>query len=348
MTWPCPQPKNILVRMPNWLGDAVMATPILQDLRRHYPKAKITAMCLSKIAPLLSHDPHLDEIFSFTRQSGWLHRIHEKNVINRLQEGKYDLGILLTNSFSSAFCLWRGKVKNLIGFRKNLRSFFLSKSLSSPSNKEKQHQVLTYKALLQPLGIPLSNSSPQLFTSPEDIKNADQLLTLHEYEPHCSLIGINPGAAYGLAKCWPLENFQKLTHKLLSNPKIHVLFFGDESSKPLVDKICKNIPSRVSNLAGQTPLPTFLALIQKCNVFLSNDSGPMHLCAALKTPLLALFGSTSPIKTGPYEHGTIIQKPVECSPCYKRVCPIDFRCMKQIEVDEVFMELQKALANELS
>ena len=113
----------------------------------------------------------------------------------------------------------------------------------------------------------------------------------------------------------------------------------------MINDICKDFPQRVVNLAGKTSLREFIALIQSCNALLTNDSGPMHIAAALKVPLLALFGSTSDVKTGPYHHGKVIHKHVECSPCYKRVCPIDFRCMKRIEVDEVYRELRALLNN---
>ena len=154
------------------------------------------------------------------------------------------------------------------------------------------------------------------------------------------LIGINPGAAYGSAKCWLPERFKELSLKLLKDSKIKLLYFGDQGGAPVVDEICKNLPSdRVVNLATKTTLRELMAFIDACDLFLTNDSGPMHMAAALCTPLLALFGSTSAIATGPYLTGEIIHKQVACSPCYRRECPIDFRCMKQITVDEVYQKL---------
>jgi heptosyltransferase-2 len=116
---------------------------------------------------------------------------------------------------------------------------------------------------------------------------------------------------------------------------------GDRNGAPLVNDICSGFPERVINLAGKTNLRELMALIQSCSIILTNDSGPMHIAAAFDIPLLALFGSTNDTTTGPYgKHAKVIHKHVECSPCYKRVCPIDFRCMKRIEVDEVYQELQ--------
>lgn len=343
--WLKEEPKNIVVKMPNWLGDLVMATPVLADIRAKWPNAQITAMAQSNVAGLLKCDPNINDLFSYKRPNGWIPRQQHWEIIETIRLGQYDLGVLLTNSFSSAWWLWMGKVKNRIGFATNLRSPLLTKAVPFPENKETQHLVITYKQLLEPLGIPLSQSDPALYISDEEMRNAKS--TLQKFGAVLGkniIVGINPGAAYGSAKCWLPERFQSVTRHLLENPNIYVVYFGDPSGAPLVNDICKDMPERVINLAGKTNLRELLALIKSCSIFLTNDSGPMHIAAALKVPLLALFGSTSDVRTGPYGIGKVIHKHVECSPCYKRVCPIDFRCMKRIEVDEVYNELQGLLA----
>ncbi len=342
--WPKTAPQNIIVKMPNWLGDLVMATPLLEDLRRHWPKAKITAMCQSNVAALLKHDTTIDEVFSYKRPSGWVHRTQHSDLIASLKHGEYDLGILLTNSFSSAWWFWRAGIKNRIGYAANLRSFMLNKAVPYPKEMQKQHLVLTYKMLLAPLGIEVSDTQPKLYVSEEEKQAAQELLRKYGVEKGKHIIvGINPGAAYGSAKCWLPDRYQEVTRRLLQNPDIFVLYFGDPAGAPLVNEICKDLPERVINLAGRTTIRELMALIQCCSIFLTNDSGPMHIAAALRIPLLALFGSTNEIKTGPYPIGKVIHKHVECSPCYLRKCPIDFRCMTRIEVDEVYRELQKLI-----
>lgn len=337
-------PKNIIVRMPNWLGDLVMATPILKDLRTHCPDAQITVMCQSNVAGLLKHDPNVNEIFSYQRPSGWIPHQQHWAIFDALQRGQYDLGILLTNSFSSAWWFWRGKVKKRIGYATNLRSPLLTDAVPFPKNVETQHLVTTYKMLLQPLGIPLSESKPFLYVSEEEKQAAKDLLRNHgvEFGKHI-IVGINPGAAYGSAKCWLPERFHEITSRLLENPNVFIIYFGDTVGAPLVNNICKGFSERVINLAGKTSLRELISLINECSLFLTNDSGPMHIATALQIPLLALFGSTSDVKTGPYNIGKVIHKHVECSPCYKRICPIDFRCMKRIEVAEVYNELKKMI-----
>lgn len=342
--WPSQTPTNILIRMPNWIGDAVMATPILADVRRKWKSAKMTAMCQSPIGTLLLNNPHIDAIEQFNRPSGWIHRLNRFDIVDSLREGNYDLGILLTNSFSSAWWFTRGHVKNRIGFSNGIRNLLLDKVVPFPQNKDSQHLVKTYKAILEPMGIPLSSTNPELFVSQEESDEALHFLKLLGINPQKNIIvGINPGAAYGSAKCWPAERFCEVTKKILENPLVYVLYFGDSNGAPLINDICKNFPERVINLAGRTTIRELIALIQQCSIFLTNDSGPMHIAAALGVKLLALFGSTSEIKTGPYPQGKVIHKHAECSPCYKRTCPIDFRCMTRIHVDEVYEELQKLL-----
>lgn len=338
------QPANIIVRMPNWLGDLVMATPILADLRAHWKTTRITVMCQSNVAPLLKCDPNVDEVFSYKRPSGWIHRQQHLSIYEKIQEGHFDLGLLLTNSFSSAWWFWRGGVKKRIGFEGNLRTPLLTTAIPFPKERETQHLVLTYKALLEPLGIPVSATPPRLYVAPEEYHAAQELLKLYGINPKTNIIvGINPGAAYGSAKCWLPERFQEVTRKLLENPNVYVVYFGDPAGAPLVNDICKDMPERVVNLAAKTTIRELMALIQCCSIFLTNDSGPMHIAAALGTRLLALFGSTNDTKTGPFPQGMVIHKHVECSPCYKRTCPIDFRCMTRIEVDEVYDHLVKIM-----
>lgn len=335
------KPKSILIRMPNWLGDLVMATPIIKAVGQKFPDAKITVMCLSQFAEVFRNDPHVHELLAFKKPSGWLRDSKNSDLIDQLKKGKYDLGILTTNSFSSAYLLWRGGVKERIGFSKDFRRFFLTCTVPQPENAEKMHQVLQYQELLAPLGIPNRGLNPELFVTEEEKLHTKSFLANHGFKKDSILVGINPGAAFGSAKCWPPERFRKLARILVQNPHIFVAFFGDKGGKELVNQICEGLPGQVINLAGSTTIRQLMSFISVCDVFLSNDSGPMHVASALKIPLVAIFGSTSDVKTGPFKKASVIHKHVSCSPCYKRVCPIDFRCMTRIQVDEVYNEIEK-------
>lgn len=338
-------PRNIIIRMPNWLGDAVMATPLLTDIKKHWKAAKLTAILPQHLTPLLQHDVDVDEVIGFQRENHWLRRWENPNMIRLLQKGQYDLGILLTNSFSSGWWFYRGNVKNTIGFVGNLRSFLLDYPIKRPCYESMQHLVYTYKYLLQPLGIPLSQTKPRIQITEEEKEEMKKWLQRWGVSSSAQLIGINPGAAYGSAKCWPPERFKSVIKKLSSHPDISILVFGDEGTAEIAKQICHGCSANVIDLSTKTTLRQLITLISLCDLLLTNDSGPMHIASAVQTPLVAIFGSTSEVKTGPYEGGTIIHKHVECSPCYLRTCPIDFRCMKQIEVNEVLSAIQNILDN---
>jgi heptosyltransferase II len=336
-------PQNIIVRMPNWIGDLVMATPILFDLRKAYPKAHITAMCRSPICELLKEDPEINELFCFSKANGFGRRTERRNIIEKLRKGNYDLGILLTHSFSSAWWFRLGRIQTRLGYECNGRKFLLTDSLPFPQNIQNQHLVVTYKMLLGPLGIPISDTPPRLYLSPKELNDARVLLRQHGVPDNALIVGINPGATYGSAKCWLPERFREVTERLLRDKDIYGVYFGDQATTPLVKEICTGLPPRIINLAGMTSLRELSSLIRQCDVILTNDSGPMHIADAIGTPIVALFGSTSDVVTGPYRSGTLIHKHVECSPCYQRTCPIDFRCMKRIEPDEVYEAISKIL-----
>jgi len=327
--------QKIIVRLPNWIGDFVMATPVLTDLRRRFPTARITAMCPWPICELIKHDPAIDDLLCFSQcENDSAKRQNFLHIIQKLRMGKYDLGVLLTNSFSSAWWFSLGRVKRRLGYALDWRSLLLTDRMEPPETKI--HQVDFYKYLMQPLGIPISETAPRLFFSDEEEEDAKKLLCGRGYRLGQPLIGINPGAAYGAAKCWPPERFHALAMRLLQDKDLFILFFGDAQTAPLVKEICDGLPERVVNLAGTTNLRELACLIKNCNVLVTNDSGPMHIGAALHTPIVALFGSTDDLITGPWgQKEAVINKHLGCSPCFKRTCSTDFCCMNKIEVEEV-------------
>ncbi len=329
--------ETIIVRMPNWIGDLVMAIPVLSSLRKAYPSAKITAMCLRNIASLLHKHPDLDEIFQFDRGEIFTRNTVKRDIVQKMRYGQYELGIVLPNSFSSAWLLWQGGVKRRVGYEGNLRNWLLTDVIPRSIQQSGHHLVTTYQLLLTSLSIPYEITSPTISLDPVEIEYAKNIFRVYGIVEHSTVLGINIGAAYGSAKCWPANKFYLLAKKLLENhPLIHLVFFGDQSLSDTVKKICSSLPKRAINLAGLTTLRELAAMISLCDGFLTNDSGPMHIADAVSTPLIAMFGSTCKDRTGPYSGGTIIHKETACSPCFSRTCPIDFRCMEKISVQEVY------------
>ena len=345
-------PENILIRMPNWLGDAVMATPLIADLRNHYPSARITVMCLANVAPLFELDDQITEILSFKKLNGWIHG-QSRDIINPLRYGNFDLGILTTNSFSSAWWFWLGNVKNIIGFSTNFRSLLLDMRIPFPKNKEIQHQVLTYKELLTPLMIPISSTMPYLKVSEKEKYEAKNLLeNLGINTEKNIVIGINPGAAFGSAKCWLPARFKELTMRLIEDPNIRVIYFGDQNTSNLVASICKDLPNTVINLAKKTTLRELMALIASCSVILSNDSGPMHIAAAFGKKIISVWGNTVPefgmypyLKKGSGQSVIIENRELNCRPCSKigyQKCPKKhFKCMNDLDMNELALQAEK-------
>lgn len=324
-------PSKILVRMPNWIGDLVMATPVLRALKEGFPEVEITAMCLTSQAELFLQDPHVDKIWGIEKGG--------KKIPEKIKEERYEVGILLTNSFSSAWLLWRGGVPIRIGYSREGRRIFLTHPVRK--KEEDIHQVDQYKRLLEPLGVSGEKIEPKLYVKEEEREVVVKLLQKEGYEKGQQLIGINPLAAYGPAKCWPEERYHQLLKKLQKHAEFFVVVLGEASSYDKVASIIGEESKNRKNFAGKTSLRELAVLMQEMDLLITNDSGPMHIAAALDTPLLALFGSTDEKRTGPYgKEGSVLKKKVSCSPCFQRVCPIDFRCMKGISVEAVY---QKAL-----
>jgi heptosyltransferase-2 len=225
------------------------------------------------------------------------------------------------------------------------RSPLLTHTVELPKSTNEEHLVVTYKKLLTGIGLLVDETKPQLFVSSHEQQEAKtRLEEFGIFDDRHVIIGINPGAAYGSAKCWPKELFQELTQRLSQFTNCRIVYFGDATGKPLVDDIVRGLSTKVVNLSGKTNLRQLMALIRQCHLFITNDSGPMHVAAAFDVPLLALFGSTNSVKTGPYGASSgVMRKNVACSPCYLRSCQIDFRCMYSITPDEVFHEAQRIL-----
>ncbi len=341
---------KIAIRFPNWLGDAVMATPILQGILNAIPKAQIHVIATEAICSLLKGLP-IDS-FIQTQSSGKARRKSRSELVQRIHQESFDAGILLTGSFSTAWELYRANIPIRIGFKTHFRSPLLTHPIDLPSDIEAEHLVITYQRLLNELYTPKNDKDqslpqkiydPALTLSDDEIQKARRTLESFDILPHHILIGINPGAAYGSAKCWPKERFRLVTETLITDPRARIIYFGDLNGKPLVDEICARLSPRVVNLAGKTSLRELMAHISLLNLLVTNDSGPMHLASALGVPTVSLFGSTNPYKTGPWAFGHILYRKVACSPCYLRKCPIDFRCMYEITPKMVLETIQEAI-----
>jgi heptosyltransferase II len=318
--------KNLVIRAPNWIGDAVMATPALLQIRTLFPDSTITVIATDAIAELLKEEPYVDRFFC-THPKLESKKSQYQRIIQFLRNEQFDLGILLTRSFSSAWQFWRGGVSNRVGFIDHFRRLLLTIPLQLPSLKE--HDTITYQRLLLPFGGQASPAPLKLHTTKAEKDHARTLLKSSGHPQENKILIINPGAAYGSAKCWPKEYFRETIQELTQSGTITCVCIGDTKSSLLVEEIVAGIPHTI-NLCNKTTIRELMALLSIADGLLTNDSGPMHIGAALNTPLVALFGSTDMTRTGPIGNGRVLYKKAPCSPCFRRTCNKDFRCMYDI------------------
>ena len=364
------QPRRILVRGVNWLGDAVMTTSALARLREKFPAAHITLLTPEKLKDVWLDHPAVNETISFAPGENVF------SVGKKLRAGKFDLALVLPNSPRSALEVFLAGIPRRIGYGRPWRNLFLTQAVAPRANaigmrkrpageiknlisenpkseiRNSQfpgsaHQIHEYLHLAAALGANAEPLAPQLTVTPAEVAAAKKKFGLEKIDG--PIIGLNPGAEYGPAKRWPVEKFIAAAKEIQQRTNCTWLLFGGKNDQPLTAQIESAIGNRQSaaNLAGQTSLRDLMSLLKLCRVLLTNDTGPMHVAAALGTPVVVPFGSTSPELTGPGLPGDVrhqlLKSDAPCSPCFLRDCPIDFRCLNGISVERVVEAVLEAI-----
>jgi heptosyltransferase II len=336
-------PSRILVRATNWVGDAVMSLPALRALRQRFPRAHIAILAKPWVADLYRREPICNELISYTAKT-----IPEKWAAARaLRPHNFDTAILLQNAFEAAAIARLAGIPERIGYARDGRGFLLTHAIPVPQPGEiPRHERFYYLELLRRAGIidslPESNSI-RLETAP--IARAAGLERFRQLGLGNVVIGVSPGAAYGTAKRWLPERFAEAANRLANELSASVAIFGSKDERDLCASVAASIVAPVKNFAGETTLAEFIDLAAACRVYLTNDSGAMHIASALGVPTVAVFGATDDQTTGPTGPlAKVVREVVECSPCLKRECPIDHRCMTRVgaaRVAEVALDLLK-------
>ncbi|HEX3627022.1 MAG TPA: lipopolysaccharide heptosyltransferase II [Verrucomicrobiae bacterium] len=354
--------KRLLVRGTNWLGDAVMTTPALMRLREKFPDAHIALLTPEKLEQLWLHHPAVDEFISFSAGQGVF------GVAAKLRGGKFDAALVLPNSPRSALEVFLARIPARIGYARPWRNVFLTQTvvpradavkmrkrtvqeikgliesnpkcgIRPPPFSQSAHQAHEYLHLVAALG---ANEEPQqsmLAVTPEEVDAARQKFGLASVSS--PIFGLNPGAEYGPAKRWPIERYITAAKEIQKRNNCAWILFGGNNDKDLTNQIQSALGGEASvfNVAGKTSLRELMSLMKLCRLFLTNDTGPMHVAAALGVPVVAIFGSTSPELTAPLMANEsslqILASDAPCSPCFLRECPVDFRCMKGTRVETV-------------
>ncbi len=329
---------RLLVRGVNWIGDAVMTIPSLRALRRHFKESEISLLVKPWVAPLFYDSPYIDNLILYPREADSL--TWKWRFARSLKREGFSKAILLQNAFDAALIAFLAGIPERMGYTRDLRGCLLTDRIPYQNEDRRIHHIDYYLELLRRAGIPAQYSRPWIRLSLSERLEARRRLSSLQRP----ILAINPGAAYGSAKRWFPERFASVADTFMRFTGGSVVLLGGDREIEITKEIRKNISGEdIMILTGKTNLRELIAIISECDVLLSNDSGPMHIGYAVGTPLVALFGSTSPELTGPRGFmDIVIKKHIDCSPCFKRTCE-KMTCMDAIEVEEVFDAIKKLI-----
>jgi heptosyltransferase-2 len=344
---------KLLVRVPNWVGDCVMCLPALQAIRAREPRAEIALLGRPWVAELFAQQEVADRILVFDHRCAHRGVAGLNRLIAELRGEKFDGAILLQNAFQAAWLAWRAGIPERIGYARDGRSALLTKATAVPRAGEiPAHETYYYLELLRRAG--WLGALPQVTRIA--LKITDQSRGRAEAKLAASgapraagriRLAIAPGAAYGAARCWMPERYAAVADRLAAECAADVILFGSPEEKEIAGRIAAAMQTRGVNLAGGSSIGELPALLACCDVFLGNDSGAMHVAAAVGLPVVAVIGPTDPQGTAPMTpRRALVQRKVECSPCFLPRCPIDHRCMTRIPEEDVFAAVRGQLTGE--
>jgi heptosyltransferase-2 len=338
------QCNRILVRGVNWVGDTILTYPTVQKLKRIFPRSHLAVLIPNHLIDLWKTFPYVDEIIPFNNKRGLSFFWEDFKLCRSLKKKHFDLAVILPSSFHSAFQMFLAQIPTRMGYIGKRRSFLLNHKIPRTQETSLIHRIYYYKKIVESLGKGESDFSPRIILMEENRRWAEETLNHLGVLNGKPLIGMNPGATYGMAKCWYPDRFRELGMRLSRKWKATLLLFGNENEKPVAKEIASSLGGEGVDFTGKTDLLQLAALLERCHLLVTNDTGTMHVATAMSTPVVALFGSTDHITTGPWGEGhVVVRKDVFCSPCLKRVCPTDHRCMKGITVEEVERTIDQKL-----
>ena len=333
---PFDRARNILIRGTNWIGDAVMTLPAVRAVRNTFPEARISILAKPWVAEIFNLCPDVDEVIVF--QSPGIHSgISGKlRLAKELKAGKFDTAILLQNAIEAAVITWLAGIPVRAGYNSDGRGLLLTHSVQRTEDIRKVHQIQYYLEMVKSLGCLPAEADVKLQPGNDYENLSEKILREHGIAGEGVIVGLAPGAAYGPAKRWFPERFAAAADRLIEDLSAQVVLFGSREDRRTTDLVEQHAHHPMINLAGKTNLKDAIAVISRCSLFISNDSGLMHIAGALNIPTVAIFGSTNPVTTSPVgERSVVIYKGASCSPCLKETCLTDFRCMEMVSVEEV-------------
>jgi heptosyltransferase-2 len=331
---------KIVIRATNWVGDAIMALPALRAVRARFPEAAIAIVARPYVADIYCGQEICDEIIPYDPNGAHTGLRGRERLVEVLRARKFDVALLLQNAFDAAWLVWRAGIGERIGYARDGRSLLLSKRIAVPKRGEiPLHEQFYYLELLRRAG--WIDSLPdehhvQLKVGEGLRQRAEEILAAAGARRNAPRIAIAAGASYGSAKCWPPERFADFVNRYRRHTDADVILFGTAAEQQVAEAIATGITGPVLSLVGKTTIADLPALLSLCQLFVGNDSGAMHVAAAVGLPVVAIFGPTDPYGTAPITpRCTVVQEKPYCSPCFLRRCPIDHRCMTNVQSEAV-------------
>ncbi len=346
---PTATPERILIIAPSWVGDVVMATPAIRALRRQFPEADMTALARPTGADVLEHSPHLNRIVAADKRGRGPETSSVAELVRLLRAERFDLAVILPNSFRAARLAWRARARRRVGYAAQWRSFLLTDVLPQPRENGRIvpiNMVERYLALCRRVGCSDLSLKEELFASERDEARADAVLDGLGVSKGDRLVVLIPGASFGPSKLWGAERFAEVGDALIERHGVKVLAQVGPGEEAIGQQVAQ--ASRRGILLaepGRIDLKTLKAVIRRCALVVANDTGPRHYAVAYDVPNVVILGPTNRryIDVN-MERTLLLQAEVDCGPCQQKLCRLDHRCMKQITPDQVIEAAECLLA----
>ena len=331
---------KILVRAPNWVGDAVMSLPALEAIRKSKPDATIAVLARPLVIELYEGQGFADELIVYDRKAEHSGFAGRERLARSLRAKQFDAAVLFQNAFDAAWIVKRARIPERIGYARDARGFLLTRAIPTPKDGEiPEHECYYYLELLRRAGwiesLPIVKQISLRIDDPRRA-SAEQKLAQAGARKGALRLAIAAGAAYGSAKCWSPARYAAVADRFVDEFGADVILFGASGEIEVAQRIAAGMRHTPINLVGRTSIGELPSLLSTCQLFIGNDSGAMHVAGAVGVRVVGIFGSSDPGGTSPFaSQFRLVRNPVDCSPCFLRKCPIDHRCMTGISVDDV-------------
>lgn len=342
--------RRVVVRGPNWLGDAVMAVPALRELRRRLPNAHITLSIRPAVAGLFSGVDFIDDLLLYNRRGRGIRAVTRQ--AREWRHRHFDLAVLFQNAFEAALIAFAAGATSRVGYATDGRRFLLTHPVAKPEWLGKRHEVFNYLNIVAEAtracgiaDVPY-DAAPSCILDVSDLgrEQARELLARQGVPAGEAIVALCPGSTNSRAKRWPADRYAELGDRLQRESGVQVILIGGREDRPISDEVARGMSRPPLVLTGRTELSELMGVLAMSDLLITNDTGPAHVAAAVGCPVLVVFGPTNPVTTRPFsETAEVIRLPPLCAPCMLRDCPIDHRCMTAIDPGVVYMHAIRLL-----